>query len=494
METGTSFGHVSGLGVFEPSTQPGWSAYEALCDRLRRRLGELEPLRRRLVEVPLGLDHPYWIEDPDFDLEFHVRETALPAPGSHDQLSTLVARIIGRPLDRARPLWEAWVIEGLADGRFAVLTKLHHATIDGAAGAELLRIMYEDDPAAVAGETVPIPPAPAAPGQARVMGRALVDVARKPRAFASLQVRSLRAVGDLTRNRGLTGLADILRTVPNPIAARLGPPRRDDPDIASAPPAEAAPATPFNGSITAHRRVALGSFGLAEIKTVKRRVGATVNDVVMAACAGALRRYLIEKEALPERPLVAMVPVSIRSGDESDPWTNRVSAVFPQIPTDEADPLARLARVHQEMEMVKDRFGLLPADMISDYAQFAPPALAVRAAAHGHPAAYRRPGEPAVQPGRLQHPRPPQPPVPRPGPAGGVLPDLDHRRDPGAQHHPAELLRPSRLRPGLVPGAGPRRRPSRRPARRGARLAVRPLRSGHVPRGRPERRVASAWW
>ena len=132
METPTSFGHVSGLSIFERPDIAGWSAYDAFRRQVERRLPILEPMRRRVVEVPLELDHPYWIEDPDFDLDYHVRDAAVPPPGTDEQLAALVSRIIGRPLDRAHPLWESYVIEGLSDNRFAVLTKLHHATIDGA--------------------------------------------------------------------------------------------------------------------------------------------------------------------------------------------------------------------------------------------------------------------------------------------------------------------------------------------------------------------------
>lgn len=130
METGRSWGHVSGLAVFRRPDVPGWSAYDALYARLTAILPELEPLRRRLVEVPLQLDHPYWVEDPDFDLEFHVRDTAVPPPGTDEKLAALVARLIARPLDRSHPLWESYVIEGLSENRFAVLTKLHHAMIE----------------------------------------------------------------------------------------------------------------------------------------------------------------------------------------------------------------------------------------------------------------------------------------------------------------------------------------------------------------------------
>ncbi len=379
METATTFGHVSGLSVFERPDDPSWSAYEAFRAKVESRLPILEPLRRRVVEVPLQLDHPYWVEDPDFDLDYHVRETAVPPPGDERRLADLVARLIARPLDRHHPLWEAWVIEGLSDGRFAILTKLHHATIDGAAGAELMTILFDaephpDEPAVIDSRRPEPMPTPA-----EVLGRALTDVVRKPGKLIRLQVRSVRALGELTRNRGLTGLADLARIIPNPLATRLGPGPSREPDRAPPPPTTAAPATPFNRAITPHRRLALRSTSLSDVKAIKNAAGATLNDVVMAVCAGALRAYLEGHGQLPDEPLVAMVPVSIRTGAEQDKWTNRVSAVFPPIPTDEPDPLARIARVHEAMDAAKDRFTLLPADVMTDYSQFSPPALASRA-------------------------------------------------------------------------------------------------------------------
>lgn len=379
METGRQFGHVAGLAVFRRPDEAGWSPYETFMGRVNAEMPRLAPLRRRVVEVPFGLDHPYWVDDPDFDIEFHVRSTALPPPGGIRELQNITARLIAIPLDRRHPLWETYVIEGLADDRFAVLTKLHHATIDGAAGAELMTLLYdpraqdrwEPEPPSTPSEKVPSP--------GRVLSQALLDVARKPRRLVRLQVRSLRALGDVTRNQGFNGLADLLATIPNPVGGRLRR-RTSDTDRSSDPPVTSAPATPFNGSITAHRRVALSSVPLQEIKEAKKAAGATVNDVVMAACAGALRRYLEEKGALPDKPLVAMVPVSIRSGEEADPWTNRVSAVFPPIPTDSDDLVERLRRVHASMDEAKARFMLVPAETITDYAEFAPPALAIRAA------------------------------------------------------------------------------------------------------------------
>ncbi|MDQ6698126.1 MAG: wax ester/triacylglycerol synthase family O-acyltransferase [Actinomycetota bacterium] len=380
METATSFGHVSGLSIFERPDIAGWSPYEAFRRQLESRLPILEPLRRRVVEVPLQLDHPYWIEDPDFDLDYHLRETAVPPPGDERQLAELVARIVGRPLDRAHPLWESYVIEGLSDNRFAVLTKLHHSTIDGAAGAELTTILFDADPSGSDAIQVYDDREPErVPSPAEVLGRAFTDVLRKPRKLVRLQIRSLRALGQLTRNQGLTGLAEVARSVPSPFLRRRssGRPEQDGP---STPPRTAAPPTPFNRAITAHRRLELRSVSLSEVKAIKAAAGATLNDVVMAMCAGALRSYLLEHDALPESPLVAMIPVSIRTGDEADKWSNRVSSIFTPIPTDEADPIQRVKRVHEAMDVAKERFALLPADMLTDYAQFSPPALAARAA------------------------------------------------------------------------------------------------------------------
>ena len=381
MESGTSFGHVSGLAIFARPDDPDWSPYEVLRERLARHLPDMEPLRRRLVEVPLQLDHPFWIEDPDLDLEFHLRESALPAPGTDDKLVQLVARLVGRAMDRGHPLWEVYVIEGLSEDRFAVLTKLHHATIDGALGAELMKIIYDHQPDAPGDPAeAALPPAERMPSPAQVLSWALLGMVRKPDKFVRLQVRALRALGELTRNRGLTGLADLARTIPNPVGARVAARRERTADGPPAPPETVAPPTPFNAAITPHRRVAVRSVPLDDIKAIKQRAGTTVNDVVMAVCAGALRQYLLDRDALPDRPLVGMVPVSTRTGAEADPWTNRVSAMFPMLPTTSADPVDRLRQMQQIMIEAKDRFALVPADVLTDYAEFAPPALFIRAA------------------------------------------------------------------------------------------------------------------
>ena len=285
---------------------------------------------------------------------------------------------MGRPLDRSHPLWEAYVIEGLPDSQFALLTKIHHATVDGAAGAEFMAILFADAGADDA-ETMPDTWEPeAVPSAPDIMRRALTDVLRKPGKLARLQVRSVIAVGELTRNRGLVGLAEASRSLPNPVGMvrRRAP---IEPDVPPTVPSGTAPPTPFNRAITPHRRVAIRTAPLATVKDIKNALGATVNDVVLAVCSGALRSYLEEHRALPSNPLVAMIPVSIRTGDEEDRWTNRVSAIFAPIPTDQSDPIARVGAVHEAMDVAKERFTLLPADVLTEYSQFAPPALATRA-------------------------------------------------------------------------------------------------------------------
>src|SRR5688500_2709207 len=182
METGSQFGHVSSLSIYQRPDDPAYEPLSSWRHQIERRLHYLEPLRRRLRNVPFNLDHPYWVDDPDFDLDFHVRHTAVAPPGDDGQIAELVARILGRPLDRSRPLWESYVIEGLPDDRFAILTKVHHATIDGAAGAELLVLMLDGDP-----EGDVLPAAPEAdqptervPSDGEMLARATASLVRKP--------------------------------------------------------------------------------------------------------------------------------------------------------------------------------------------------------------------------------------------------------------------------------------------------------------------------
>ncbi len=385
METASVFGHVSSLNIFDPTGVPGGAGLEATKQIILERIEQLAPFRRRLVEVPLGLDLPYWIEDPDFDIDFHVRHHAVPPPGSPEQLAEVVSRIVARPLDRARPLWELYVIEGVDEGRMiAQLTKVHHAAIDGAAGASMLAAILDVDPgfrpSGVMGTWQPETP-PSDDELLRITAR---EYLRRPEKFVRLSVRSARELAANTRSGGLRALADLIaQPMPGALGSmmreRLRAQRGDDTDRAPALPPTPAPRTPWNRPITPHRRFAYTTIPLDEAKQVRRRFGCTFNDVVMALCSGTLRRYLELHDALPDESLVAMVPVSVRNGTEDDQYQNRVSALFADLATNEADPVRRLARVQQSMTAAKDNFAAIPAEALQDFTQFAPPAVAARA-------------------------------------------------------------------------------------------------------------------
>ena len=382
LETATSFGHVSSLSIYgRPEGDPDYKPYEQLRAQVESKLGILEPFRRRLVKVPFDLDRPYWINDPDFDLDFHLRHIGIPGDASPEKVGELVGRLVGRAMDRTKPLWEAYVIEGFPNGDFGILTKVHHATIDGAAGAELLMLLL--DPNSEPGDADWTPESE--PGQAELLGRVALDAARYPAKGIRLQIRALNELGRITRNRGFSAMArSIQRGIPGPagdaVRRMLRTPTREEADEVPLSMPLGGPKTPFNATITAHRRVAYRSAPLEDIKILKRAMGATVNDVVMAIVSGALRTYLENHDALPDEDLIAMVPVSIRTGEEEEKWSNQVSAIFANLPTTIDAPLERVAAIHSSMVEAKEQFDLLPADMISEISELAPPALAIRAA------------------------------------------------------------------------------------------------------------------
>ncbi len=358
METPSTYGHVASLAIFDPATAPHPVGYHEVRALIEARLHLVPPFRRRLVEVPLGLDHPYWIEDPDFDLDFHLRHIAVPPPGDRGQLAELAVRIAARHLDRSRPLWEMYVIEGLEGGHIAQLTKIHHACIDGVAGAEILGVLLDLEPEA------PATPPPVEPWQwerepssREMLARGMLGALTQPRVGMRLARQSVPALGSIMRNFALSA---------------PGVKKRDD---VLSRPSVSAPRTPFNGTITPHRRWAFGSLPISSVKTVKNAMGATVNDVVMALCAGALRRWLIEHDALPDGPLLAMVPVSIRDDSERGDGGNKISAMVAVLPTDEADPRRRLEAMQGEMSVAKHEHGALPATLLQDFAQFTPPSV-----------------------------------------------------------------------------------------------------------------------
>ncbi len=293
LETPTTYGHVSGLAIFDPSSAPVPATFEDVKRLIEERIHLLPPYRRRLVEVPFGLDHPYWIEDPDFDLDFHVRHMGLPPPGDSRQLAEQVSRIVARPLDRSRPLWELYVIEGLEGGHVAQLTKIHHCAIDGVSGAELLTTLLDltPEPRKVEPPRRAWRPEPE-PTQVEMLARGLWGVIGTPRKAIRLGRQALRHLPALSRSLGFGELPgeSLLNRCPDADRRPCSP-----------RPTTPAPRTSFNDRITPHRRFAFGSLSLDDVKEIKKQFGVTVNDVVMALCAGALRRYLKDLGELPMR-------------------------------------------------------------------------------------------------------------------------------------------------------------------------------------------------
>jgi WS/DGAT/MGAT family acyltransferase len=377
METSTQFGHVSSIIILEPSGPPQ-EVYAHVRQAFEERIHLLDVYRRKLVSDPFHLDNPYWVDDPDLDLEFHIREIAIPLPGTDAQFGEQIARIVSRPLDRSRPLWEWYVITGLEGGLVGILTKVHHSTIDGASGVGLLQVLLDTDPEGRPAETDIAPWKPERmPSPVELVGRALLEYGTKPKKAIALQLEMIRVAGRLSGNpafwRMMAGANPALRWM-----RHLSTDKRDGVELPRLP-TRSAPRTPFNHPITAHRRFAFRTLQLTDAQTVKRAFDVTVNDVVMAICSSALRRYLLDHDALPEDSLVAMVPVSVRSGNEADTYTNRVTGITCPLHTEIADPVERLLAIHEEMAAAKELQRAIPATILTDITQFTPPGLAAQA-------------------------------------------------------------------------------------------------------------------
>ena len=377
VETPTTVGHVGSLILLDPGTAPdGTWDLESVRAVFEPRLHLAAPLRQRLVEVPLGLGRPYWVDDPHFDLEFHLRELALPAPGTHAQLGEQVARIHARPLDRTRPLWEAYVITGVEGGRSAFYSKIHHAAIDGVSGAEIIETIMDRtiEPRQVEPEIAPFVPR-VMPSTVDLVRRGLQQMAVDPVEILRTVPKSLKYVDQLPGAANIPGTRLMSRTA-GAVGRVLGEPQRDRPDPRDMKP----PRTPLNGAITAHRRFAFGSLPLEDVKTVKNHFGMTLNDVVMALTASALRRWLLDHDALPETPLVAAVPVSIRARDQKGTLGNQVSVMLAELPTHLRDPRERLDRMRIAMLEAKRAFQAVPASILQDLSTLVPTALSGLAA------------------------------------------------------------------------------------------------------------------
>jgi WS/DGAT/MGAT family acyltransferase len=306
--------------VFDPSSLPGGYSFERVSAVLRTRIPTLQPFRRRLMAVPLGLDHPRWVDDPDFDLANHLYRVALPAPGGDAEFQAQVAQVMSRPLSPEQPPWEMHVVEGMAGGAIGLIAKIHHSVIDGIAGAEMLAKLL-DLTAEGSAVTEPCPPwLPARlPSHTELMTDALPSFLRSP-------VRGLRAAREIGRTA--------VRMARCAIDERLGP--------ISIP--LGAPDT-FETPVGADRAVSFTALDLEQVRMLKTRFGSTINDVVLAVCSGALRSHLLAHGLDTESPLVAVVPVSVRGDTTGDKLGNHLSAMFVPLSNDKKTPLERLRTV-----------------------------------------------------------------------------------------------------------------------------------------------------
>ncbi len=352
METPTLHMHTLKISVVDPSTVPGGYSFEKVVQTLSERLHLLPMFRRRIAEVPFGLHHPLWVEDGSFDIANHVRRTTASGAGGQREFAAICSEVASTPLDRSRPLWELWVVEGLEDGHVGFIAKIHHCVADGVAAAEMLAGIMLTDPDAAAEPVA----APAKPWRGEyVPPRSVLMLdALRARLFGLLNIPGL-----LRRTvRGLRAAAQRRR------AASVSPPAPFD-----------APNTRFNGALTAERLFVMTSMALDDVKMIKSALDVTVNDVVLAITAGALRRYLERHGELPDKPLVAGVPVSTRQGapPEEEIRANSVSNMFTALRTDVADPVERVRAISAVTKVAKEVHQALGADMLADWSELTPP-------------------------------------------------------------------------------------------------------------------------
>ena len=348
--------HIGSVGIFEgpPPT------YDELKSTVGGRLSLVPRYRQKVAMVPLSLGRPVWVDDPHFNIEYHVRHTALPEPGGEEQLKRLVSRVFSQQLDRSKPLWEMWLVQGLERDRFALLTKTHHAAIDGIAGVDIGTVLFDlepvPEPAPAEDGWVPHP----APTTSELIARGVKDAATTPLRLAE---RAVAAVGH-PESAGKR-LVEALEGVGEVVGAFADP----------------APDVPLNRPIGPHRRFTWCRSELATFKRIKDTLGGTVNDVVLAVVTGALRKWLhtrgIRTEGLELR---ALVPVSIRTADERGEPGNKLAAMRGPLPVYVEDPARRLRVVSEQMEGLKRSKQALGAEVISRFNDFAPPTLLAQAA------------------------------------------------------------------------------------------------------------------
>ncbi|WP_068181778.1 wax ester/triacylglycerol synthase family O-acyltransferase [Mycobacterium sp. UM_CSW] len=347
LETAAQPMHVCSIIEVDTSTMPGGYTFDRLRDALTLRLKAMPQFREKLADSALNLDHPVWVEDESFDVDRHLHRIGLPPPGGRSELSEICGHIASLPLDRSRPLWEMWVIEGVAGAdsdRLAVMTKVHHCGVDGVTGANLMSQLCATEADAPAPD--PVDGVGGGSGW-QIAAGGLVRFASRPLRLANVVPQTVSSV-----------VATVRKAVEGQAMARPF----------------AAPRTAFNASITGRRNIAYAQLDLEDVKTVKNHFGVKVNDVVMALVSGVLRQYLAERDALPDTSLVASVPVSVH-GKSDRPGRNQVSAMFSSLHTEIADPVERLKAIAEANSLAKEHSSAIGASLLQDWTQFAAPAV-----------------------------------------------------------------------------------------------------------------------
>ena len=354
-ETSSSHMHVGAILIFEGPPP----AYVDLVEHIRGRLNQVPRFRQRIVVPPLEAGRPLWADDVNFNLTYHIRHTGLPEPGSEEELKLLAARVFSQQLDRSKPLWELWLVQGLERDRFAILTKTHHAMVDGVSGVDIGTVLFDLEPVPQPAEYVDDWKPKPEPSTSTLVTRAATDLASTPIKLAERAIEAVRSPETTARRiaEGLEGLGEVVGTFADP-----------------------APDVPLNQEIGPHRRFVWARSELSTFKRIKDNLGGTVNDVVLAVVTGALREWLhgrgIRTEGLELR---ALVPVSIRTADERGDLGNKIAAMRGPLPVYVEDPVRRLRIVTEQMEGLKRSKQALGAEVISRLNDFAPPTLLAQA-------------------------------------------------------------------------------------------------------------------
>lgn len=353
-ETPSMHLHVAILAVVDTSTMPEPYRFDRLKDFVVARLRVMPAARRRAVDVPFRLNHPLWVEDPNVDLDYHIRRHALPDPGGSAELAGLIGHLAGVPLDRSRPLWEIHVIEGLRGGHVALFGKMHHAAVDGVSGAELFVHLFDPTP-----EPQPAPEPPEVP------------VERIP---SDLEMVSHAVISQVRRTIGLPALIGRTARTATALVSR----HRDAEAATGAVPLKA-PKAPWTAAITPHRSAAFARVSLADVKAVKNAFRVKVNDIVLSLTTIALRRWLDERDALPTAPLVALVPMSVRAEGQRGRFDNQISPMWVKLRTDIAEPAKMVKATARGSQGAKEDHHL-GAALLMDWSEHAVPSTFALAA------------------------------------------------------------------------------------------------------------------